>query len=199
MAVNFSESMTKENLMRAFAGESQARNRYTIAAERAEKDGMFTVAEIFRYTADQERAHAERFYELLKELSGQTIHIDGSYPVDQQEDLPGLLHAAEHNEHEEFADVYQAFGNTAREEGFSEAASAFHQIAEIEHVHEQRFAKLAEMLESGTWYQPKAASKWMCTNCGYIHEGNQAPPVCPVCRHEQGYFIPYEMACYKID
>ena len=199
MAVNFSESMTKENLMRAFAGESQARNRYTIAAERAEKDGMFTVAEIFRYTADQERAHAERFYELLKELSGQTIHIYGSYPVDQQEDLPGLLRAAEHNEHEEFADVYQAFGNTAREEGFSEAASAFHQIAEIEHVHEQRFAKLAEMLESGTWYQPKAASKWMCTNCGYIHEGNQAPPVCPVCRHEQGYFIPYEMACYKID
>lgn len=199
MAVNFSESMTKENLMRAFAGESQARNRYTIAAERAEKDGMFTVAEIFRYTADQERAHAEHFYELLKELSGQTIHIDGSYPVDQQEDLPGLLRAAEHNEHEEFADVYQAFGNTAREEGFSEAASAFHQIAEIEHVHEQRFAKLAEMLESGTWYQPKAASKWMCTNCGYIHEGNQAPPVCPVCRHEQGYFIPYEMACYKID
>ena len=199
MAVNFSESMTKENLMRAFAGESQARNRYTIAAERAEKDGMFTVAEIFRYTADQERAHAERFYELLKELSGQTIHIDGSYPVDQQEDLPGLLRAAEHNEHEEFADVYQAFGNTAREEGFSEAASAFHQIAEIEHVHEQRFAKLAEMLESGTWYQPKAASKWMCTNCGYIHEGKQAPPVCPVCRHEQGYFIPYEMACYKID
>lgn len=199
MAVNFSESMTKENLMRAFAGESQARNRYTIAAERAEKDGMFTIAEIFRYTADQERAHAERFYELLKELSGQTIHIDGSYPVDQQEDLPGLLHAAEHNEHEEFADVYQAFGNTAREEGFSEAASAFHQIAEIEHVHEQRFAKLAEMLESGTWYQPKSASKWMCTNCGYIHEGNQAPPVCPVCRHEQGYFIPYEMACYKID
>ena len=199
MAVNFSESMTKENLMRAFAGESEARNRYTIAAERAEKDGMFTVAEIFRYTADQERAHAERFYELLKELSGQTIHIDGSYPVDQQEDLPGLLRAAEHNEHEEFADVYQAFGNTAREEGFSEAASAFHQIAEIEHVHEQRFAKLAEMLEAGTWYQPKAASKWMCTNCGYIHEGNQAPPVCPVCRHEQGYFIPYEMACYKID
>lgn len=199
MAVNFSESMTKENLMRAFAGESQARNRYTIAAERAEKEGMFTVAEIFRYTADQERAHAERFYGLLRELSGQTIHIDGSYPVDQQEDLPGLLRAAEHNEHEEFADVYQAFGNTAREEGFSEAASAFHQIAEIEHVHEQRFAKLAEMLESGTWYQPKAASRWMCTNCGYIHEGDQAPPVCPVCRHEQGYFIPYEMACYKID
>ena len=199
MAVNFSESITKENLMRAFAGESQARNRYTIAAERAENDGMLTIAEIFRYTADQERAHAERFYELLKELSGQTIYIDGSYPVDQQETLPELLRAAEHNEHEEFADVYQAFGNTAREEGFPEAASAFHQIAEIEHIHEQRFAKLAEMLESGSWYQPKTTSRWMCTNCGYIHEGNQAPPVCPVCRHEQGYFIPYEMSCYRID
>lgn len=173
MAVNFSESMTKENLMRAFAGESQARNRYTIAAERAEKEGMLTIAEIFRYTADQERAHAERFYDLLKDLSGETIHIDGSYPVDQQDSLTGLLRAAEHNEHEEFADVYQTFGKTAKEEGFSEAASAFFQIAEIEHIHEQRFAKLAEMLESGSWYQPQSVSKWMCTNCGYIHEGNQ--------------------------
>ena len=199
MAVNFSESMTKENLMRAFAGESQARNRYTIAAERAEKEGMLTIAEIFRYTADQERAHAERFYDLLKDLSGETIHIDGSYPVDQQDSLTGILRAAEHNEHEEFADVYQTFGKTAKEEGFSEAASAFFQIAEIEHIHEQRFGKIAEMLESGSWYQPQTASKWMCTNCGYIHEGNQAPPVCPVCRHDQGYFIPYQMACYKID
>lgn len=198
MAVNFSESMTKENLMRAFAGESQARNRYTIAAERAEKEGMLTIAEIFRYTADQERAHAERFYDLLKDLSGETIHIDGSYPVDQQDSLTGLLRAAEHNEHEEFADVYQTFGKTAKEEGFSEAASAFFQIAEIEHIHEQRFAKLAEMLESGSWYQPQSVSKWMCTNCGYIHEGQAAPKVCPVCRHEQGYFLPYAMACYKM-
>ena len=199
MAVIFSESMTKENLMRAFAGESQARNRYTIAAERAEEEGMLTIAEIFRYTADQERAHAERFYDLLKDLSGETVHIDGSYPIDQQDTLTGLLRAAEHNEHEEFANVYQAFGNTAREEGFPEAASAFLQIAEIEHIHEQRFAKLAEMLESGTWYQPQTSSRWMCTNCGYIHEGNQVPPVCPVCRHEQGYFIPLQLACYKID
>ena len=188
MAINFSESMTKENLMRAFAGESQARNRYTIAAERAEKEGMLTIAEIFRYTADQERAHAERFYDLLKDLSGETIHIDGSYPVDQQDSLTGLLRAAEHNEHEEFADVYQAFGKTAKEEGFSEAASAFLQIAEIEHIHEQRFGKIAEMLESGSWYQPQTASKWMCTNCGYIHEGPDAPEVCPCCAHPKAYF-----------
>lgn len=198
MAVNFSESKTKENLMRAFAGESQARNRYTIAAERAEEEGMLTIADVFLYTADQERAHAERFYDLLKDLSGETIHIDGSYPIDQQDSLEGLLRAAEHNEHEEYADVYQAFGDMAKEEGFLEAASAFYQIAEIEHIHEKRFGKLAEMLEANTYYNSDNVSKWMCTNCGYIHEGQLAPKVCPVCRHEQGYFIPYTMACYKL-
>ena len=198
MAVNFSESKTKENLMRAFAGESQARNRYTVAAERAEEEGMLTVADIFLYTGDQERAHAERFYELLKGLSGETVHIDGSYPIDQQDSLEGLLRAAEHNEHEEYADVYQAFGDTAKEEGFHEAASAFYQIAEIEHIHEKRFGELAEMLETNTYYNSDNVSKWMCTNCGYIHEGQLAPKVCPVCRHEQGYFIPYTLACYKL-
>lgn len=198
MTVNFSESRTKENLMRAFAGESQARNRYTIAAERAEKEGMLTIADIFRYTADQERAHAERFYDLLKSLSGETIHIDGTYPVDLQNSLSGLLRAAERNEHEEYADVYQAFGNTAKEEGFHEAASAFYQIAEIEHSHEKRFGRLAEMLESNTYYNAIDVCRWLCTNCGYIHEGKQAPKVCPVCRHEQGYFIPFAMACYKV-
>ena len=96
MAVNFSESRTKENLMRAFAGESQARSRYTIAAEHADNEGMFTIADVFRYTADQERAHAERFYDLLKELSGETVHIDGSYPIDCQVTLSELLRAAEH-------------------------------------------------------------------------------------------------------
>ena len=198
MSVNFSESRTKENLMRAFAGESQARNRYTIAAERAEEGGMLTIADVFRYTADQERAHAERFYSLLKDLSGETVHIDGSYPIHQQDTLPELLRAAEHNEHEEYADVYQAFGDTAKEEGFLEAASAFYQIAEIEHVHEKRFGALADMLGSNMYYHSEQVSRWMCTNCGYIHEGQAAPKVCPVCRHEQGYFLPYAMACYKL-
>ena len=198
MSVNFSESRTKENLMRAFAGESQARNRYTIAAERAEEGGMLTIADVFRYTADQERAHAERFYSLLKDLSGETVHIDGSYPIDQQDTLPELLRAAEHNEHEEYADVYQAFGDTAKEEGFLEAASAFYQIAEIEHVHEKRFGALADMLGSNMYYHSEQVSRWMCTNCGYIHEGQAAPKVCPVCRYEQGYFLPYAMACYKL-
>ena len=198
MSVNFSESKTKENLMRAFAGESQARNRYTIAAERAEKEGMYTIADVFRYTADQERAHAERFYDLLKDLSGETIHIDGTYPIDQQDSLEGLLRAAEHNEHEKYADVYQAFGDTAKTEGFPEVASAFYQIAEIEHIHEERFGKLAEMIETNMYYNANSVSKWMCTNCGYIHEGQLAPKVCPVCRHDQGFFIPYTMACYRL-
>ena len=105
--------------------------------------------------------------------------------------------AAEHNEHEEYEDVYQAFGDTASDEGFHEAASAFYQIAEVEHVHEKRFARLAKLLEEDSYYGSGDVDKWICTNCGYIHEGNQAPKYCPVCRYEQGYFLPYEFACYK--
>lgn len=196
MAVIFAESKTKENLMRAFAGESQARNRYTIAAAQADKMEMYTIKDIFLYTADQERAHAERFYELLKSCSGETIFIDGSYPVDQQETLIELLRAAEHNEKEEYEDVYQTFGNVAKEEGFLEVASAFYQIAEIEHTHQQRFGEVAKMLENNTYYASETESKWICTNCGHIHEGKQAPKVCPVCRHPQGYFLPYAFAPY---
>ena len=199
MAVHFEESKTKENLMRAFAGESQARNRYTIAAERARRAGMDTIAEMFLYTADQERAHAERFYELLKEESGKTIFIDGGYPVDQQENLADLLKAAEHNEKEEFEEIYPAFAEIAKQEGFFEAASAFLQIAEIEHVHQKRFGKVAKMLQTNQYYAGEEPEKWICTNCGYIHEGKQAPKVCPVCRHEQGDFLPYEFAPYCVD
>ena len=197
MACDFLQSRTKENLMRAFAGESQARNRYTVGAEKAEKAGMYAVSDIFRYTAEQERAHAERFYHLLKEVSGQTIQIDGAYPVDQQETLADLLRAAEHNEREEYEDVYQKFGDEAKKEGFLEAASAFYQIAQIEHIHQERFGKLAQMLENHTYYESEEVSTWMCTNCGYIHEGKQAPKVCPVCRHEQGYFLPGVFIPYK--
>lgn len=197
MAVNFSESKTKENLMRAFAGESQARNRYTIAAEKARDQKMYTIEDIFLYTAEQERAHAERYYELLKDLSGETIFIDGGYPVDQQETLAELLRAAEHNEKEEYEDVYQKFGDIAKEEGFLEAASAFYQTAEIEHVHQVRFGEVAKLLEENQYFAYDQESKWICTNCGYIHEGKQAPKVCPVCRHDQGYFLPYAFAAYK--
>ncbi len=196
MAVKFAESKTKENLMRAFAGESQARNRYTIAAEKARKMKMYSVADIFTYTADQERAHAERYYELLKELSGETIFIDGGYPIDQPETLEQLLRAAEHNEREEADHVYQEFGKVAEEEGFTEAAAAFFLIAEVEHCHGERFAEVAEMLEQGRYFERDSKERWICTNCGYVSEGKLAPLSCPSCQHDRGYFLPYELAPY---
>ena len=168
MAIDFKESKTRENLMRAFAGESQARNRYTIAAEAAKKQKLFAVNQIFLFTADQERAHAERFYDLLKSLSGTTIQIDGGYPVDHFDSVPELLKSACHNEMEEAEDVYQAFGNAAREEGFAEAAAAFFQIAEIERIHGKRFGKLAQMLENNQYFASEPGTEWMCLNCGHI-------------------------------
>ena len=108
-----------------------------------------------------------------------------------------ILFCVEFCEKEEFEDVYPAFGSTAKAEGFFEAASTFFQIAEIEHTHQERFQKIEEMLENGTYYSREEQGRWICTNCGYIHDGKQAPSVCPVCRHEKGYFLPYEYAPYK--
>ena len=197
MGIQFKDSQTKVNLMKAFAGESQARNRYTFAAEEAREQGLYAIQEVFLFTANQERAHAERFYDLLKSLSGETIDICGSFPVDKQDTVEGLLEAAQHNEYEEADDVYIAFGNTAKEEGYMEVASAFYQIAEIEKIHGDRFGQLAEMLKDGTYFETKESEKWMCLNCGNIHTGKKLPGVCPVCRYEKGYFIPLELAPYK--
>ncbi|XCP83434.1 rubrerythrin [Roseburia hominis] len=196
MAIEFKESKTRENLMKAFAGESQARNRYTIAAETCKKQKMQAISQVFLFTADQERAHAERYYDLLKSLSGNTIEICGGFPVDHHDSVIELLRSAEHNEMEEYEDVYQAFGDEAKAEGFLEAASAFYQIAEVEKVHGRRFGKLKEMLESGTYFERSESGMWMCLNCGHIQQGMKVPEVCPVCRHDKGYFIPVEMAPY---
>lgn len=197
MAINLKNSKTKENLMKAFAGESQARNRYTFAAEEARKQGLYSIADIFEYTAEQERAHAERFYDLLKEMMGETIEICGSFPVDRGETIEQMLESAKHNEFEEYENVYQDFGIIAKEEGLLEAASTFFQIAEIEKTHGERFEKIAEMLKHGMYFESKDICNWMCTNCGYIHEGKRVPSICPVCRHEKGYFIPLLLAPYQ--
>lgn len=196
MAIDFNESRTKENLMRAFAGESQARNRYTIAAETARKQGMYAVSQIFLFTADQERAHAERYYQLLKKASGSTIQIDGGYPVDHFDNVAELLKAAVHNEMEEFDNVYPAFGDIAKEEGFTEEAAAFYQTAKIEEIHGKRFGRLAMLIESGSYYESKDEKDWMCLNCGHIYHGTMVPVKCPVCYHERGYFIPADLAPY---
>ena len=196
MELDFKMSETKENLMRAFAGESQARNRYTFAAEQAKEQKLQVVEAVFRFTADQEQEHAEIFYNHLKELAGENIQIDGSYPVDIYETVLEVLKAAKHNEYEEFDPVYKTFGDKAMEEGFPQVASSFHQIAKIEKVHGDRFGELAELLEQNKLFISDVECKWMCLNCGHIHEGKEAPGKCPVCHHDRGYFIRFALAPY---
>ena len=194
MAVEFSESETKDNLMRAFAGESQARNRYTFAASQAKKNGLHVVSAIFAFTASQEKEHAEIFYNHLKEMAGETIFVDGGYPVDITEDVEKLLRMAQHNEYEEHEPIYKTFGEKALEEGFKNVAASFLQIAEIEKVHGDRFGKYAKLLEEGKLFVSDVEVEWMCLNCGYVYKGLEAPKVCPVCKHDRGYFIRFEFA-----
>ncbi|MCM1135048.1 MAG: rubrerythrin family protein [Clostridium sp.] len=196
MAVDFKTSETKDNLMRAFAGESQARNRYTFAAEQAKKEKLQVIEAVFKYTASQEEAHAQVFYNHLKELSGETIHVDGGYPVDISEDVAKLLRMAQHNEYEEHNDVYRAFGEKAKEEGFLQVANSFFMIAEIEKEHGDRFGRFAELMENNGLFKENGKTKWMCLNCGHVYEGESAPEKCPVCLHDKGYFIRYEESPY---
>ena len=197
--MDFKESQTKENLMRAFAGESQARNRYTFAGETAKKQGYPMIEQVFQFTADQEKAHAEIFYNHLKELSGHTIFIDGGYPVDIYDDVITALKSAHHNEYEEYQDVYQEFAEVAKKEGFLKVAQDFKNIAEVEKVHGDRFANLVKGLENNSLYTDVQSAKWMCLNCGFIYEGTSVPENCPVCHYEKGYFIRLNTAPFTTD
>ncbi|MCH5265194.1 MAG: rubrerythrin family protein [Lachnospiraceae bacterium] len=197
MAVAFDQSETKKNLMKAFAGESQARNRYTFAAGQAKQTGMYVIEVLFRYTADQEKEHAEVFYNHLKEAAGENILIEGSYPVDIAEDLVSLLRSAQHNEYEEHDPVYKTFGDVAMKEGFPQIASSFHQIAQIEKVHGDRFGKFADFLENGALFVSDVETRWICLNCGAMVEAKEAPAVCPVCHHDRGYFIRFELSPFE--
>lgn len=189
MSASFENSVTKENLMRAFAGESQARNRYMFAAAQARREKLPVIEAVFQFTAKQEEAHAKIFYDHLKMVAGQTITVDGGYPVDIADDVSKLLRMAQHNEYEEADDVYQAFGNTAKEEGFMSIANSFFQIAEIEKVHGDRFGRFADLIEQGALFASPHEMTWICLKCGHVYRGTEAPPVCPVCKHEQGYFF----------
>ncbi|MSS62439.1 rubrerythrin [Velocimicrobium porci] len=197
MAVKFKDSKTKENLMRAFAGESQARNRYTFGAQKAKEKNLKVVADVFEFTAGQEKEHAEIFYNHLSELAGETIAIDGAYPIDLSEDVEELLRMAQHNEYEEHDDVYQAFGTIAKEEGFHKVATDFFHIAKIEKTHGDRFGKLADYMKEDKLFQSEEPVSWMCLNCGYIYEGTKVPEQCPVCYHDKGYFVRLEMAPFE--
>lgn len=187
--INLQDSKTKENLMRAFAGESQARNRYTFAASVAKKEGYPILQELFTYTADQERAHAWEFMKRLKEFSGQDIQITTAYPAEVETSTLKLLRSAQKHEEAEFDQIYKDFGRIAKEEGFDAISTLFDKIASIENVHSHRFGRYADDLENNTLFKKTEEVQWMCTNCGFIYEGTEAPQACPVCQHPQGYFI----------
>ncbi|MGN0634248.1 MAG: rubrerythrin [Oscillospiraceae bacterium] len=196
MSTNFSTSKTKENLMKAFAGESQARNRYTFAKNLAKQQKQHVIAALFSFTADQEKTHAEIFYNHLNECSGENIEITGTFPVDISTDICELIKAAIHNESQESDNVYPAFAATAREEGFTKIAQDFENIAKIEKTHSDRFKTFYEMCKNSKLYASDKSELWVCLNCGFIIESKQAPQKCPVCDGEQGYYIRLDMASW---
>ena len=192
--MDFMQSETRINLARAFAGESQARNRYTFAAGLAKKKNLQVIEGIFTFTANQERAHAKVFYNLLQSVSGENLRIDGTYPVELYPELLQHLRSAQHNEYQEWDHDYKGFAKAAKEEGFEEISHTFSMISEIEKTHGDRFGRFADLLEQGKLFVSDVEVKWMCLNCGQIIDATMAPAVCPVCKHPQGYFIRWELA-----
>ena len=182
-------SETLQNLMRAFAGESQARNRYTFAAEVCRQQKLQVLEAVFLFTAGQEKEHAEIFYNHMREITGSSVQIDGGYPVDLTHDAAELLRSAQRHEYEEHDPVYKSFEQIARQEGFPA-------VAAIEQLHGNRFGTYADLLESGKLFVSDASCGWMCLNCGYVFTGTEAPRACPVCGHDQGYFIRLELVPY---
>ncbi len=196
MSVAFENSETKRNLMRAFAGESQARNRYTFAASLAKRKNLEVIQQVFLFTADQEKAHGKVFYDLLQPVSGENIHVDGGYPVDLYSDLTDVLKAAQHNEEEEHDVVYADFSKIAAQEGFDAIAHTFSMIAGVEATHAQRFQYFADLLAQDKLFVSDVETGWMCLNCGQIIHSTAAPALCPICKHGQGFFIRMELAPY---
>lgn len=191
------DSCTLKNLMRAFAGECQAHARYEMAAAAAQKEKLQCVEEIFRYTAGQEYEHAELLMNRIRAAGVDNIEITGGYPVDLQTDALSLLRTAHHNEFEEYRMIYPDFARTAQEEGLTDIAGLFDKLATIEHTHADRFDTLASRIESGNLFTNPQEVAWVCLNCGYVFTGTEAPQKCPVCRHDQGYYIREEYAPYS--
>lgn len=197
--MTFAESKTKENLMRAFAGESQARNRYTFAAELAKENDLYVIKKVFDLTAEQEKKHAEIFYSYLSELNGEEICIDmADYPVNTSDDVQEQLKFAVQNEGKEADDVYRSFGDTALEEGFNQISGKFYMIADIERVHQERFQTFYNLMKEGKLFVSDVKTGWVCLNCGYVVESTNAPQNCPVCDSDQGYFVRVSMSPYEV-
>ncbi len=175
---------TEQNLINAFAGESQARNRYTYFAKKAKEEGYEQIAEIFCMTADNEKEHAKLFYEYLGDIRG---HVDAEYPFELGTTEENLESAAA-GEKEEWSFLYADGEKTAREEGFDDVADTFHYVIEAEKHHEQRYLKLLENIKNDTVFSKEKETYWMCRECGYVHHGKSAPKKCPNCHHPQAYF-----------
>jgi rubrerythrin len=176
---------TERNLLAAFAGESQARNRYTYFASAARKEGYEQIANIFTETAENEKEHAKIFFNYLE---GGDTEITAAYPAGMIKDTKSNLEAAAVGEHMEWTTIYANFGKIAREEGFPEIAASFKEIAEVEEFHEKRYRKLAKNVGTGEAFKKKVTVKWHCINCGYIYEGTEAPKECPACKHPQAFY-----------
>ena len=179
---------TAQNLMHAFAGESQARNRYTYYASIAKKEGFVQIQNIFLETANQEKEHAKRLMKIMnKELAVETIYTDGQFPVLMSTTAENLKAAAQ-GENEEYTSMYPGFAKTAREEGFEDIAVILENIAVAEKFHEARYLKLLETLNNQTTFKRETSVLWKCNNCGFIYEGLEAPERCPACDHPQAHF-----------
>lgn len=178
-------TQTEQNLLKAFAGESQARMRYDYFSKQAKKEGLEQISAIFAETALNEKEHAKRFFKFLE---GGMVEITASYPAGKIGTTLENLKAAADGENEEWTELYPHFADVAESEGFKEIAVAFRKIAEVEKAHEQRYRKLYDNLEAGKVFKKDGKVVWKCRNCGYLHEGEEAPEVCPSCLHPQSYF-----------
>ncbi|MCX7820571.1 MAG: rubrerythrin family protein [Brevinematales bacterium] len=176
---------TEKNLLKAFAGESQARTRYTFFASVAKKEGYEHIAQIFMETAENEKEHAKRFFSYLE---GGMVEIQAAYPAGIIGNTLQNLKAAAEGENEEHTKLYPMFADIAEKEGFKEIATLFRMVARVEVEHEKRYLKLAQNIEKGEVFKKSSTVKWKCLNCGYVHEGPEAPEKCPSCLHPKAYF-----------
>ncbi len=185
MAKSIKGTRTEKNLLASFAGESQARNRYTYFASAARKEGFEQIANIFTETSDNEKEHAKVFF---KYLEGGDVEIVAAYPSGMIQDTKSNLEAAAAGENLEWTTLYSNFGKVAREEGFPEIANSFDQISKVEKFHESRYRKLMSNVVNGEIFKRQTTVKWHCANCGYIFEGTEAPQECPACKHPQVFY-----------
>ncbi len=182
-------TQTEQNLLKAFAGESQARNRYEFFSKVAATEGYKQISNIFQKTADQEKQHAKRFFKFLE---GGDAEITATYPAGKIGTTAENLKAAAMGENEEWTILYPGFADVAQKEGFPQVAAAFRMITKVETEHEKRYLKLLKNIEDGTVFKKTEKVKWVCSNCGFVHEGEKALETCPACLHPKAYFELYE-------